>query len=570
MSYKKSPFENAPKKRVNKTRFNLSHEHKSQMVPGMIFPCMRPIETMPGDEFEIQSQFFFRFESLYYPIMHKMTMRADTYFIPYRILWPKGTGTNVGWMDWLTKMEEVDHPRMNARMSSNNLAFEINVLAYMGIPLLQPDPTAGYDTHINNLNAFPLSAYLMIWDWYERNPQLEDERWFPLEDGDNTTAFETAYDIAAGFTFPLLSSKWEKDYFTSALPLPQVGDAIKIPLVSDQHLTDDGSQIAGPYFTALMADGGAPAAGDIKTAVGGVLQDSASAEIYLDINATAAVMRQLREAEVLQSFHERVMKIGDRYDDYIQGLYGTHPQPGTISIPVLIGSVFGKVNIADVMTTADQTSSARLKTGDYTGQANLFETGDVMRYTCHEHGVILMLVQLNANTGYGQGIDRMWRRSVQTDYPLDMFATIGDQEILKEEILFTGNTADNAAGRPQETFGYIDRFGDSKFCNDIYVGNLGKTGVGLSQHLGRWWDPLTTTGATYSSRISISGGIAAGIETGFIYSSALNPGGHRLTDVFKNLPVNGTNYPTQGTTFAWIFHSIYVNRALPLYSTPSL
>lgn len=564
MSYKKSPFENAPKKHPNKTRFNLSHEHKSQLLPGMIFPCMRPIEVMPGDEIDIQSQFFMRWESLYYPIMHKLTMRSDTYYFPYRILWPKGTGTNVGWMDWLTKMEEVEHPKMDARMAYNSLAFNVNVLAYMGVPLLPPDPTVGYDTHITGLNAFPLSAYLMLWDWYERNPQLEDEIWFPLTDGDNTAAFETAFDVSAGDVFPILSAKWEKDMFTSATPQPQVGDPIKIPQVLPFNDMLLPSYVDNPIFRD-QATGLPVGAGDLVTDASGIV-NSGVTQVYYDPMDAAATIKQLREAEVLQSFHERVMKIGDRYDDYIQGLYGIHPQPGTISIPVLIGSVFGKVNIGDVMATADQTSSARRMTGDYAGQASLYEEGGKISYTCHEHGIILMVVQINANTGYGQGIDRMWRRSVQTDYPLDMFATIGDQEILKEEVFYNGNTADITAERNLETFGYIDRFAEAKFMNDLYVGNLSNAGVGLSQHLGRWWNPATITGATYSSTIEISGGR----YDGFINAHPNNVGGTRVTDVFKTLPVNGTTYPTQGTTFAWIFHSIWVTRSLPLYSTPSL
>lgn len=567
MSYKKSPFENAPKKHVNKTRFNLSHEHKSQMLPGLIFPCMRPVEVMPSDELSIQSQFFFRFESLYYPIMHKITMRADYYYIPYRILWPKGTGTNVGWMDWLTKMEDVAHPIMNANMAFDTAAFPQHVLAYMGVPLLPPSGTAGHATVITSLNAFPLSAILMIWDWYERNPQLEDEIWFPLQDGDNTPAFEAAFGIGAGLPFPLLSAKWEKDMFTSALPQPQVGTAIQIPLVAENSL--------GP--TQWVDSNGNPVgSGDLQTKVTGDTEISVGpADVFLNIQETAAVMKQLREAEVLQAFHERVMKIGDRYDDYILGLYGTQPQPGVINIPVLLGSVFGKVQISDVMSTGQFSNTSTLpKVGDYSGQANLFEEGKPIRYTCHEHGVIIATVQLNANTGYGQGIDRMWRRSVQTDYPLDMFATIGDQEILKEEVMYNSRIVDAAMN--QETFGYIDRFAEAKFMNDLYVGNLAFN-VGLSQHLGRWWDPVTVVGATYSDNIEIGGGLYGG----FINASPYNQvgGGHRLIDVFRILPaaaggtatpVNLVNYPTQGTTFAWIFHSITVDRPLPLYSTPKL
>lgn len=563
MSYKKSPFENVPRKNPRQTRFNYSHEHKAQMQPGYLVPCMRPLECLPGDEWDIDTEFFFKFANMYFPIMHRLTMRADYYYIPNRILWEKGEGAT-GWKDWLTKNLEVEPPRMDARMRFNTLAFNINVMAFFGIPLLPDD--VNYETHIDNLNAFPLSAYLMIWDWYERIPQLEDERWFPLLDGDNTPEFEASFGVSAGDVFPLLSARWEKDYFTSALPEPQTGDAIQIPLIEDLSSI---SQETGPFRWRQIVTGANPGAGDVTTDADGISEIGAAGDVYLDIQETAATIRQLREAEVLQSFYERIMKIGSNYDDFIEGLHGIEPQPGTISIPVLIGSKFGKVQVSDVLITADaiQTASGA-KAGDYRGQANLYgSSGGAIRYKCHEHGFIICLVQVNANSSYGQGIDRLWRRSVQTDYALDMFAGIGDQEILKEEVMFNARVGEEA--KNFETFGYIDRFGEYKWANNIHVGNLNFTS-GLSQHLGRIWDPLTIHGAAYDSAIEINSQFT---KSAPITEEGDNLGGMRLTSVFRTIPsgnVTGTLYPTEGIMYTWFFHSIRVNRNLPLYSTPNL
>lgn len=565
MSYKKSPFENAPKKHSNKTRFNLSHEYKSHFLLGDIIPCMRPIETLPGDEFTLESVYSFRFTSLYFPIMHKVTMRADTYFAPLRILWEKELNT-VGWADWISKNEDVAPPTMNAYMEFNSAGatFSRNILAQMGVPL-QPNH-ADWSDLIENLSAFPLSMYLKIWDWYYRNPQLEDEIWFNLTEGDNTSDFDTAFGVGSGAQWNLLSSKWEKDYFTSATPEPQIGDPIKIPIA-------DPNDPRTGWIDSIL---GTPVTGDVfgATTPGGLPKSQIGAtDVILDVTAT---IRNLREAEVLQSFYERIMKIGDRYDDFIEGLWGTEPQPGIINIPVLIGSSFGKVNVSDVMATASLVvAGGGTRPGDYAGQANLFEGGNnVMKYRCTEHGLILQVIQINANTSYGQGIDRLWRRSVQTDYALDMFSSIGDQEILKEEVLYNGKTSELA--KNFETFGYIDRFAEYKFLNNIHVHNMNWT-HGLSMHLGRYFDPLTTIGATYDSAIEINSrfinSTSNTIDTGLDALSA--SAGHRLVDVFRVLPVGNaanvlTQWPTDGVIFAWIFHSIWVNRQLPLYSTPKL
>lgn len=560
MSYKKNPFENAPKKAPKKTRFNYSHEHKAQMLPGYLIPCMRPLETLPGDEFDIDTEFFFRFANLYFPIMHRITMRADYYYIPLRILWEKGEGST-GFKDWISKNEEIEPPKMTARMAFNTLAFNVNLLSYFGLPLLHTD--AAFETSIPDLSAFPLSAVLMIWDWYERIPQLEDERWFNLKDGDNTADFAAAFNQAAGAVFPLLSARWEKDYFTSALPSPQTGDAITLPIADPND----------PRTGWVDATLGTPVTGDVfgATTPGGLPKSQIGAtDVILDVTAT---IRDLREAEVLQSFYERIMKIGDNYDDFIEGLHGVTPQPGIISIPQLIGSKFGRVQISDVMTTADATSApgASSKVGDYRGQANLYgSSGGSIKYKCTEHGLIICLIQLNANTSYGQGIERLWRRSVQTDFALDMFASIGDQAILKEEVLYNAKTTDLA--KNQQTFGYIDRFSEYKWANNIHVHNMNFNG-GKSQHLGRIWDPATTVGAVYDSAIEINAQFTKSAsdipEDGL---GTVNPAGHRVVDVFRVLPSGGTNiqYPTEGIIYTWFFHSIFIDRQLPLYSTPKL
>lgn len=560
MSYKKSIFEGVPRKNVNKSRFNLSHEYKGQMLPGYLTPCLL-LETLPGDEWTIDSEFMFRFQPLFFPIMHKMTMRCDYFYVPNRILWMSNGGAEVGWQNWIMNFEDTSHPTFTANLSHNDLAFSVNVLAHMGLPLIDDDE-AGASTLVENLNAFPPSAYLKIWDEYYRIPQLEEERWIALTSGDNTASLESGFNVAAGSVLPTLPAKWEMDYFTSALPTPQIGDAIKIPLIEESLLVP--GSLNGPRQLREVGTG------DIPVGSGGVNQDQGALELggsgddmYLDIDETAATIKQLRIAEVLQSYYERIMKVGQRYRDFIKGLWGNDPEPGVVDVPVLMGSKFGRIQIADVMTQANtaigETGTSR--TGDYTGQANMYATdNDTIRHYCAEHGWIMAIIQVNPNTSYGQGIERFWRRNVPTDYALDMFSSIGDQEILKEEVLYNPLTAEEE--KNFETFGYIPRFSEYRFKNNIHVHNL-NFNTGVSMHLGRIW-PQTVRGATYDSTIEIN--------SNFTESDPFSIGGTRITDTFRVLPVGESSiqYPGEGVMFTHIFHSIFVNRNLPMFSTPKL
>jgi len=561
MSYNKNLFQGVPRKQVNKSRFDLSHEWKGQGLMGQIYPVLT-METLPSDEWTIDSEFMFRFNPLYFPIMHKATMRADYFFVPNRILWIYQNEGNKGWTRWITEQEEYTHPTIDANMTNALGGFNNNVLAFMGIPFLQTG--TGYSINITGLNALPLSAYLKIWDEYYRVPQLEDERWFPLEPGDNSTAMDLAFQEEAPHTtrtYQAFSAKWEKDYFTSALPQPQLGDAIQIPLVGD---------IGNPYQW-LKADGTDPTDGDLVTNNGGETRIGAQ-PVGLDIQETAASIKQLRIAETLQSYYERIIKVGQRYRDFIEGLWGDDPEPAVVDVPVMFESKFGRVQIADVMTQASYdyaTEAATSRTGDYTGQANLYSSdGGRAKYYCREHGWIMCLLQVNPNTSYGQGIHRMWRRTVQTDYPLDIFSNIGDQEILKEELMYNNHIA--SAAKNQDTFGYIPRHSEMRYMNNIYTGNLQGViapgdgpGIGISQHLGRWWNPTINESTDYDLAITIG--------AAFTLSASYVRGGTRITDTFRTLPLgSGLQYPQEGQMFMHIFHSISVERVLPLFATPKL
>lgn len=556
MSYNKSLFQGVPKKNPNKSRFNLSHEYKAQGVPGQLIPVLT-MECLPGDEWQIDSEFMFRFNPMYFPIMQKMTMRADYFYIPNRILWIYQGEENKGWTRWITEMEEYEHPTCTPNMNNTSLSgFPSHIMAYMGIPLLFVNGSRS--ATISGLNALPLSAYLKIYDEYYRIPQLEDERWFPLQPGDNSTAFTNA--INSGTHWLCISANWEKDYFTSALPTPQIGEQVQIPSIG---INDDGT--IPPMALKKVADGNQAGIGALIVDAQGDLNNSTE-KVVLD---TTATIKQLRIAETLQTYYERIIKVGQRYRDFIEGLWGNDPQPNTVDVPVLLGSKFGRVQISDVMTQADTGADGlTARTGDYRGQANLYASdNETLSYYAAEHGWLMCILQVNANTSYGQGIERFWRRAVQTDYPLDIFSGIGDQEILKEELYYTNITADAALNN--DTFGYIPRHSEMRFKNNIFVGNLmwgsdtgTNEGLGLSQHLGRWVPPSIMDASAMND---------LEIQTGLVKSDSSYSWGHRITDVFRTLPMsNSTQYPDEGTMFMHIFHSIYVNRVLPMYATPKL
>lgn len=568
MSYAKNLFEGVPRKNANKSRFNLSHEWKANINMGKIIPVLCE-PTLPNDEFDIKSEFMFRFAPLYYPIMHMCNMYCNFFWIPNRILWRETTHVPApnGWKGFITMDnggdDPEDHPVVNIDNQLLTTTPEKNdtVIGFMGFPYTRS--AVGYDDIVTSINAFPLSAYLAVWDEYYRNPQIEEGKWFNLQPGDNSTAFGTAYEVEDSGRYRVFSSKWEKDYFTSALPQPQVGDAVLVPTASMDRVT-------GLYTPQEITelDGGDPTAqGLIIEPTDKVLAGADTTKMILHGSAT---IRDLRWAEALQTFKERVLKVGQRYVDFLKGLWGQNIKPGDAQVPVWFGYYRAKINISDIVataTTADAGVNPNI-VGQYSGRADLYDQTETFKIFCSEHGWLLGLMELKPNTSYGQGLPRWFRYALPTDYPLDIFAGIGDQEILKEEIVLWTKTGESA--KNNETFGYIPRYSEYRYRNGIHVGNLNtpsSLGIGSEQHLGRIWDYVQLE-TLYSSDLEINR-LFINMREWRENANYDVIGGLREDQVFTVLPsMVGTTF--ENTIFCHVLHSLYVNRELPMFSTPKL
>lgn len=569
MSYNKSPFENAPDKSVQLSYFDRSHEYVAQMKPGYLYPVLTQ-ETLPNDIWKIYSEFMFWFQPLWFPVIGSLTMRCDYFYIPNRILWPGNdlTLTNSGWKEWIAMNNEQTPPLCSPDMTLDTDNWSQHVMAYMGIPYVKAEPGVR-ETVIQNLNAFPPSAYLAIWDEYYRNPQLEGEKWFALHTTQalNTNAFSEAYqgnEAPIVDYWPVLPAKWRKDYFTSGTPQPQVGGAIVIPTVGKIFNDTEGEYEDDNSVFVTNPGDGVPSAGPLAVDTFGVVEDDTGVKLKLKATVT---IRQVREAEAYQSFYERLMKVGQRYRDMIKGFWGRDPEPGTVDVPVLIGSVFGQVQVSTTMSQATTTYGDTTQVvGDYRGNMALYKhEKDQMEYHCREHGWIMAILQVNPATSYGQGIHRMWRRDVQTDYALDMFAHIGDQEVLNEEVYYRNKIDDMYKNKI--TFNYLDRFGEYKYMNDIFIGYLASDYQQAKQmHIGRIWDDTDEQFETefgFNSEFITSG-------KNFL-QEAYDGGEIRETDIWRTLPITAVTAAALGWIFtAHIHHSISVMRSLPTFSTPDL
>ena len=201
-------FRQIQRPKIQKSWFDLSHDHKTTFEMGELVPTL-VMETLPGDEFNISVENLLRFAPLVSPVMHQIKVNTHIFFVPNRILWPQ-------WEDFITGESEPDHPYIDLA-----LGIADNALGkYFGLPKANVSDW--------NVNAFPIAAYLKIYDDYYRDEDLITEKFQELTNGANAYLVS----ITSG---SLLRRAWQHDYATSALSSPQQGSEVTLPLLANDE-----------------------------------------------------------------------------------------------------------------------------------------------------------------------------------------------------------------------------------------------------------------------------------------------------------------------------------------------
>lgn len=496
-------------------RQNLSRECKTTTTLGRITPIFID-PTLPGDEYTIRTEVFTRFAPLILPIMHRVLLKVNYFYTPYRILWMRP----LGWEEFITQNETLVQPYFQFDTNFANLDSSLG--SYLGLPRVDGLSVAPL---VKNLLCYPIAAFYMIIDEYFRNPQLTPEYYQPL-----TAGLNIAYNALA--IAPPPPDLWNRDYFTSALPQPLAGDDILMPLVHDnfEAVTSYGTiSPLGPFRVKNVSDDLPPTAGAVTTDAAGIVLRGASNPVYLDIQETAPSIRQLRVAARLYEFMEHLNRSSVRYRDFIKGMFNIDPDAGVVDRPQWIGGFGTQVVISEVLSQAAPESGL----GAYAGQALAGDNGRTINYFCQEHGLIIGTLVIKPMSGYMNGINRLWTRFEPLDYPFVEFAGIGDQAILGQELHFEGHL--DYASYNTSDWGYVQRFFDWKYTNDLVTGEM--RDIWKNFHLARMWDQ----------------GDSPALNTEFVQCVP------RTSDVFQVAA-------GEDEIYIYCYHHVSVNRRLPATS----
>ncbi len=445
-------FSKVPRAEIPRSSFDRSHGHKTAFDGGLLIPIFVD-EALPGDTFNLSMTAFARLATPIFPLMDNMRMSFFFFAIPHRLLW----------VNWEKFCGARDDPADDTDFTipTKSLAAgvaEESLLDYMGIPPIVT-PTS------LEVSALPLRAYVLCYNEWFRDENIQDSIVMSTADGPDTT---TVADIQSrGKRF---------DYFTSCLPWPQKGDSVDLPLGTRAEISGLGIPAAGTFPNAdgTFKDATTTAAGEVYPFWASTVGDtwamrgsetgaSGIPDVYADLSdATAATINQLRQAFQIQKLLERDARGGTRYTEVIKAHFGVTSPDARLQRPEYLGGGTAPVVISAVPNTS---STATENQGELSGfgTVNGRNIGFTKSFT--EHCVLLGVVSVQADLTYQQGIDRMWKRSTRYDFYWPALSHIGEQAVLGGEIWTEGEIAGDTS-----VFGYQERFAEYRFKNSRISG----------------------------------------------------------------------------------------------------
>lgn len=436
-------FTMIPKADIPRSKFDCQSTHKTTFDAGYLVPVYVD-EVLPGDTFNLNMTAFARMATPLYPVMDNLHLESFFFFVPNRLIWN----------NWQKFMGEQNNPGdsisyvVPQQVSPANGYAVGSLQDYMGLPTVGQVSSGKTVSHC----AFWPRAYNLIYNEWFRDENLQNSVVVDKGDGPDTVT-----------NYTLLRRGKRKDYFTSALPWPQKGAAVTLPLGSQAPIKR--SDMATPGWdmfragTNTLATGAVASTGGTLTVGGNAVTFDPFGTIYADLSqATSATINQLRQSFQIQKLLERDARGGTRYTEIIRSHFGVISPDARLQRPEYLGGGSTDININPIAQTSGTSASGTttpLGTLASMGTALAHNHGFTQSFV--EHGVIIGIVAIRADLTYQQGLQKMWSRSTRYDFYFPAFSHLGEQAILNQEIYVTGDSTDSSV------FGYQERWAEYRY-----------------------------------------------------------------------------------------------------------
>ncbi len=459
---------------ISRSTFDRSSSLKTSFNVGDIVPFYLD-EVLPGDTFKVKTSKVVRLQTMLTPMMDNVYLDTYFFFVPNRLTWShwkqfNGENTESAWLP----QTEYEVPQIT---SPSGTGWSVGTIAdYFGIPTGVPGLS---------VNALPFRAYALIMNEWFRDQNLQDPLVIPLDDttvaGVNTGTFVT--DVAKGGK-PYIAAKYH-DYFTSALPSPQKGPDVTIPVGQQTNypvmamvdnvpgydrstaipMVGRGEREAYPSAMITLSPNGTGAVAQVANPDSRTAFSPSNLWAINDGSVSAATINQLRLAFQIQKLYERDARGGTRYIEILKSHFGVTSPDARLQRPEYLGGNRIPITVNQIVQQS-ATQDGSTPQGTPVGLSLTTDTHNDFVKSFTEHGFVIGLMVARYDHTYQQGLDRMWSRKDRFDYYWPVFANIGEQAIKNKEIYAQGNSKDD------EVFGYQEAWADYRYKPNRVTGEM--------------------------------------------------------------------------------------------------
>lgn len=478
---------------AKRSTFDLSHHQVTTTDFGYLIPiCYR--DMLPNDDFVVNPRLFCRLSPLAVPTYGKIVARVHHFFVPYRILYPhwdafitqsQSNQTIPPYLSVATIQSQLMYDKQynSTSQASNPRGIFCKLMSNLG---LNPDTIQAIGTN-TRISAFPFLAYYRIWLDYYMDSNINDHPTLVAAFNDMIKNGGSLNNFVAQL-LKYRSCCYKKDMFTTAKLDPQDGSPSRV-----------GVELGSNFNSDLLPD----------TAVSGYISADRSGNVFTEGSSTEEgnefigefTVEQLRAATAAQRYSERNNYVGSKLINRILAHFGIAPTPerldmseylGGDSFPIQIGDITSTNSVSESLDSGYTTLGLGLQAGKGVGAGS----SKTVRYHAKEHGIFMSLLSVVPDTSYYQGISRFWFKGVNgdaLDYYTPEFENLGYQEVLNREVYvpdYATHLDEYRTYNPNGVFGYVPRFSEYKFQNDVlgsdFVGGSGDSVSNFGAYMDSW------------------------------------------------------------------------------------